>query len=60
MAIQGMSGIPAATFVVDNGFIVYLEIYTNYYSFRPAINLKPGIKITGDGIGTKEKPYVIE
>ena len=28
-------------------------------SLRPSINLKPGIKITGDGIGTKEKPYEI-
>ena len=28
-------------------------------SLRPSINLKPGIKITGDGVGTKEKPYEI-
>ena len=48
----------------DYAFCVYLgradfrEVYSNG-SFRPSINLKPGIKITGDGVGTKEKPYEI-
>ena len=53
------SGSIAHVFYVDSTGFVNSGYVNDAYGVRPAVSLRPGVKVTSEGDGTMENPYIV-